>query len=330
MNGHTTQIQGGQGMQPGVTRSAIKGICVQNSELCRSGVVRFPKGKSGLGWRYRRKRDSLMPIPIKSLAPVLLGIPFDAHSSYLRGPAQAPPLIREAFHCDASNSWTETGVNLGAPGIFADAGDLELSQDSSAFAVIENVVGDLLDKGQRPLSLGGDHSVTCPIVRAFGKRFPDLSIVHFDAHPDLYEEFEGNRYSHACPFARIMEEGCAKRLIQLGIRTLNQQQREQAERFGVEVVEMRNLPAVERLKFDGPVYISFDVDALDPAFAPGISHREPGGMSVREAITHLHAIRGTIVGADLVEYNPRQDVSQLTATVCGKLLKEMLGKMIAG
>jgi len=208
-----------------------------------------------------------------------------------------------------------------------DAGDLELPEDG-AFAVIENAVSKLLAEGQNPVSLGGDHSITYPILRSFGKHFSDLNVVHFDAHPDLYEEFEGNRYSHACPFARVMEEGCAKRLIQIGIRTMNAHQRQQAQRFGVEVVEMRELPAVERMKITGPIYISFDVDALDPAFAPGISHREPGGMSVREAIAHLHAIAGEVVGADLVEYNPRQDVSQLTAMVCGKILKEILGKMI--
>jgi arginase len=93
---------------------------------------------------------------------------------------------------------------------------------------------------------------------------------------------------------------------------------------------MRDLPALNKLKLVGPVYISFDIDVLDPAFAPGVAHREPGGMSVREAISHLHAITGNIVGADLVEYNPKQDVSQLTAIVCAKILKEILGKMIAG
>jgi arginase family enzyme len=93
---------------------------------------------------------------------------------------------------------------------------------------------------------------------------------------------------------------------------------------------MRDLPALDKLKLVGPVYISFDIDVLDPAFAPGVAHREPGGMSVREAISHLHAITGNIVGADLVEYNPKQDVSQLTAIVCAKILKEILGKMIAG
>jgi arginase len=259
--------------------------------------------------------------------PTILGIPFDANSSYLQGPAEAPPLIREAFRCDSSNMWTETGIDLDQPH-FSDAGDLTLSADR-AFTEIENAIGSLLDKGQRPLSLGGDHSITYPILRAFGKRIPNLTVVHFDAHPDLYDELQGNRHSHACPFARIMEEGSAKRLIQLGIRAMNGHQRSQAQRFGVELIEMRDLPAHDRLKLNGPVYISFDIDVLDPAFAPGISHREPGGMSVREALNHLHAINGNIVGADLVEYNPRQDVSQLTAMVCGKLLKEMLGMMIS-
>jgi arginase len=267
-------------------------------------------------------------LQMKPSKPTLLGIPFDANSSYLRGAAGAPPLIREAFRCDSSNLSTESGVELDAASVL-DAGDLELPADG-AFTVIESAVAELLAQGQAPVCLGGDHSITYPILRAFGKRVADLTIVHFDAHPDLYDEFQGNRCSHACPFARIMEEGCAKRLIQVGIRTMNAHQQKQADRFGVEVVEMRELPALERLKFAGPVYVSFDVDVLDPAFAPGISHREPGGMSVREAIAHLHAITGDVIGADLVEYNPKQDVSQLTAMVCGKILKEILGKMIAG
>jgi len=265
---------------------------------------------------------------MKSSVPTLLGIPFDANSSYLRGAADAPPLIREALRCDSSNSSTESGVELGPESVL-DAGDLELPADG-VFTAIERAVAELLDKGQAPVCLGGDHSITYPIVRAFGKRIADLTIIHFDAHPDLYEEFDGNRYSHACPFARIMEEGLVKRLIQVGIRTMNAHQKKQAARFGVEVVEMRELPALEKLRLAGPLYVSFDIDVLDPAFAPGISHREPGGMSVREAVSHLHAITGDIVGADLVEYNPKQDVSQLTAMVCAKILKEILGKMITG
>jgi arginase len=261
--------------------------------------------------------------------PTLLGIPFDAYSSYLRGAGDAPGKIREALDCDASNSWTETGVDLGVAAEHGDAGDLAFAEED-ALAAIEAGVGALLDQGKRPVSLGGDHSITYPIVKAVARRHPGLTIFHFDAHPDLYEEFEGNRLSHACPFARIMESGLAKRLVQVGIRTLNRHQREQAQRFGVEVVEMRALPAYEKLKAAGPVYLTFDVDALDPAFAPGVAHREPGGMSVREAIAHLHAMQGEIVGADVVEYNPVQDVKGLTATVTAKIVKEILGKMIAG
>jgi len=270
---------------------------------------------------------TVRPDAAKPGTPVILGVPFDANSSWLRGAAGAPPIIRVAFSSFASNLWTETGVDLSAEGAYSDAGDLKFTFQEP-FPAIETKVGELLDHGLRPVCLGGDHSITLPIIRAFGKHVPGLTILHFDAHPDLYDELEGNRMSHACPFARIMEEGAAKRLIQVGIRTMTGHQREQAQKFGVEVIEMRCLPALERMKIDGPIYISFDMDALDPAFAPGISHREPGGMAVREAIAHIHAISGRIAGADIVEFNPAQDNTQLTATVAAKLLKEILGKMV--
>ena len=182
--------------------------------------------------------------------PTLLGIPFDAYSSYLRGTGDAPGKIREALACDASNSWSELGVDLSVAGVYEDAGDLTFTE-KDAFSVIEAGVGALIDAGKRPVLLGGDHSITFPIVKAVGRQHPGLTIFHFDAHPDLYEEFEGNRLSHACPFARIMEAGLAKRLVQIGIRTLNRHQREQAEKFGVEVVEMRGLPAYRNSKRPG-------------------------------------------------------------------------------
>jgi len=257
----------------------------------------------------------------------LLGIPLDENSSYLRGAAAAPRLIREALRCDSTNMWSELGVDVGAEGAYVDAGDLQLPARDS-FPVIEKAIESLLEKRQRPVSLGGDHSITYPIVRAFGRHFKDLTIIHFDAHPDLYDEFQGSRHSHASPFARIMEEKLAKRLIQVGIRTMNPAQKKQAARFGVEVYEIGRKRALEEVKTWCPVYVSFDMDVLDPAFAPGVSHREPGGMSVREVLEHLHSITATVVGADIVEYNPSRDVSQLTATVAGKILKELMGKML--
>ena len=260
-------------------------------------------------------------------APTLLGIPLDENSSYKRGSAAAPPLIRDALRCDASNMWSELGIDVGAEGAYLDAGDLQLPE-KDAFPAIQQTVESLLNKRQRPVILGGDHSITYPIVRALGGHFKDLTIIHFDAHPDLYDDFQGNRHSHASPFARIMEEKLAKRLIQVGIRTMNSAQKKQAARFGVEVYEIGRKRALEEVKTWGPVYVSFDIDVLDPAFAPGVSHREPGGMSVREVLDHLHSITATIVGADIVEYNPSRDVSDLTATVAGKILKELLGKML--
>lgn len=260
-------------------------------------------------------------------SPILLGIPLDENSSYKRGAAAAPRLIREALHCESTNMWSELGVDVGAEGAYVDAGDLSLPE-KDAFPVIENAIEGFLHKRQRPVSLGGDHSITYPILRSFGRHFKDLTIIHFDAHPDLYHDFQGNRHSHASPFARIMEEKLAKRLIQVGIRTMNPAQKKQAARFGVEVFPIGRKRALEEVKTWCPVYVSFDMDVLDPAFAPGVSHREPGGMSVREALEHLHSITATIVGADIVEYNPSRDLSDLTATVAGKILKELMGKML--
>ena len=260
--------------------------------------------------------------------PTLLGVPLDENSSYKRGAAAAPPLIRDALRCDSSNMWTELGVDVGAEGAYKDAGDLRFVE-GDAFKTIEDTVDGLLENRQRPVCLGGDHSITYPILRAVGKRFKDLTLIHFDAHPDLYEDFQGNRRSHASPFARIMEEKLTKRLIQVGIRTINPAQKKQATKYGVEIFEIGHKRTLEEVKTWCPVYLSFDMDVLDPAFAPGVSHREPGGMSVREVLEHLHSITATIVGADIVEYNPSRDVSELTATVAGKILKEVLGKMLS-
>jgi arginase len=153
-------------------------------------------------------------------------------------------------------------------------------------------------------------------------------VLQVDAHPDLYAEFEGDRYSHASPFARIMEEGLAERLVQVGIRTMNGHQREQADRYGVEVIDMRAWVTGARPEVSGPVYVSIDMDALDPAFAPGVSHREPGGLSVRDVLTVIQSLPGPIVGADVVEFNPSEDPVGLTGPVCAKVVKEVASKML--
>src|SRR2546425_10190980 len=171
----------------------------------------------------------------------LLGLPYDGSSSFLKGTAAAPPLIRQALHSPAGNPWSETGIDLGADGALGDAGDVPLGTAAAdARTKIEEAVRTLLESGGRPIALGGDHSVTYPIVRAVRWFHPRLSILHFDAHPDLYPEFEGDRYSHACPFARVMEERLTDRLGEVGIRTSTAVQRAGADRYGVEVI---GLPA---------------------------------------------------------------------------------------
>jgi arginase len=258
----------------------------------------------------------------------IIGIRYDENSSFTKGAADAPPQIRAALRSDAWNLTSENGTDLSGDSIFFDAGDIEPVTGSEMSALIENSVHTLIADGLMPISLGGDHSITHPIVRAFARKYKDLNILHFDAHPDLYDSYQGNRNSHASPFARIMEDKLVKRLVQVGIRTFTAHQREQVRKFGVESIEMRNLIGNLQLEFDGPVYISFDIDALDPAFAPGVSHREPGGLSTRQAIDLIQRLKGKVVGADIVEFNPRMDPLHVTGTVCAKLFKEIAAKML--
>ena len=258
----------------------------------------------------------------------VIGIPFDEFSSFLRGTALAPPKIREAYHSDSSNYFTESGVDLKNHSAWKDEGDLKLPSGVDAIETIYSSIDSLLQKNSRLLSLGGDHSTSYPVVKAIAKKYGPLTIFHLDAHPDLYDNFEGNKFSHACPFARIMEEGLAKRLVQVGIRTMNTHQREQAKRFGVDIIEMKDWNPSIRFQFDGPVYISLDMDAIDPAYAPGVSHHEPGGFTSREIISILQNINANVVGVDLVEFNPTRDPSGITAMLAAKLFKEMLDLLL--
>ena len=255
----------------------------------------------------------------------LIGIPFDAHSSFMQGPALAPDRIRQVLHSGAGNFWTEQNSNPVEDDRFQDAGNLKFGD----YFDIEKGVAAFLEKGHRTLTLGGDHSITYPIIKAYRHYFQQFDILQIDAHGDLYDDFEGNRYSHACPFARIMEEGLADRLVQVGIRTLNPHQRKQAERFGVEIVEMRDFEdRWNTITFERPLYLSLDLDGLDPAFAPGVSHHEPGGLTTREVLKIIQGLQVPIIGADIVEYNPTRDVSDMTAALAAKLLKEIAGKML--
>ncbi len=258
----------------------------------------------------------------------VIGIPFDDNSSFMRGAAQAPPQIREAFYSSSSNLWTEAGRDLLTDNNWHFVNEPDISGAEQTLKSIENNIGSLLSENIKVISLGGDHSITYPVLRSYSKKYNNLNVLHLDAHPDLYDELDGNRFSHACPFARIMEEKLVKRVVQVGIRAMNGTQRDQARRFGVEVIEMRNIDAAINIEFQGPVYLSLDLDCLDPAYAPGVSHYEPGGMSTRQVINIIQNLKAQFVGADIVEYNPIRDPQKMTAMVAAKLLKEILGRLI--
>ncbi len=272
-------------------------------------------------------------MPVAALKPgdlALIGLCTDDNSSLMRGAAAAPPAIRAALFSGASNLTTEAGLDLADHPSFVDLGDREPASGAGAVREIEALIAAILEKDARPLVLGGDHSLTYPVLRAMANRHGPMDILHFDAHPDLYDEWEGNRLSHACSLARIMEEGLTRRLVQVGIRTLNAPQKIQAERFGVEIHPMHRFdPRTFDPLFKGPLYLSFDLDALDPAFAPGVSHHEPGGLTMREALGIIQRIDVPLIGADIVEYNPRRDVQAMTAAVAAKLVKEIGGRMLS-
>ncbi len=265
------------------------------------------------------------PAPIR-----LIGLPTDINGSFMRGPAKGPAAIRQALFCDSSNPCTEAGLALGTDIPFVDAGDLPLDETPADDARITAAVAEACAAGAIPLSLGGDHAVTFPILRGIAQVHGPVSLLHVDAHPDLYDSYHGNRRSHASPFARIMEAGLAGRLVQIGVRAITAEGRAQAARFGVEIVPMRGFAPDKVPVPTGPIYVSIDLDGLDPAFAPGVSHFESGGLSVREVLDVLDRIEGPLVGADVVELNPDRDPSGVTAYVAAKLVRELAGVAFRG
>jgi len=260
----------------------------------------------------------------------LIGIPFDGNSSFLKGPALAPPRIRLMAAAGSANSFSESVTEILNGRNYTDLGDMSFpdSNPEEGYSKIKDRIHHELKTDCKIICLGGDHSISFPVIEAFADNFKNINILHLDAHPDLYDNFDDNPYSHASPFARLMEKKVIKSLTQVGIRTLNTHQREQAAKFGVTIIEMKDFSCDFLKTLQAPLYISLDLDVLDPAFAPGISHHEPGGLTSRELINIIQNIPVTIIGADIVEYNPTRDINNMTAMVAYKLFKELVDKMM--
>ena len=252
----------------------------------------------------------------------LVGLCWDRKSSYLQGPALAPPIIVNTLNDGSSNDYAENGVQV------MNHIHLVGHHSFDQYHDIRPYIQQVSKEYDKLLILGGDHSITYPIVAALHENHQPFDILHIDAHTDLYDEFEGDKYSHACPFSRIMESKLCVNLYQVGIRGLTPHQKEQIDKFQVRCIEMRSLHELDSLQFNRPIYLSIDLDGFDPAYAPGVSHQEAGGLEPRMIINFLQGLNQEIIGADIVEYNPHRDHANITASLASKLVKEVASIMV--
>ena len=261
---------------------------------------------------------------------VFTGLADDSQSSYRRGAAAAPARIRRVYNGDCYNATTESGVDLS--GAVADGGDLSVAQDWPATAqAFRHYAEGLFRTGHVPFFAGGDHAVTVPVAGALGVLGRPVHIIQIDAHPDLYPTFEGSLFSHACVAARLLEMPHIASITQFGVRTMNAVQertaRAHAGRLHLchasELVGPLVLPV--HIPEDGLVFLDVDLDGFDPAFAPGVSHPVPGGLTPRQVLDLIQASRGTLIGMSVVECNPELDLRDVTAVLAGRLLHEGMG-----
>lgn len=249
---------------------------------------------------------------------IMLGCPLDATSSFRGGTKFAPDSIRKA-------SWTlETYSPYCKRDLdemmFHDAGNLELRPGDLEYSLdsIEGAVSEIAGKGRKPLVFGGEHLVTYPILKAMQQFFRDMQVVHFDAHCDLRDEYEGQRLSHATVMKRVKESGIED-FSQIGIRSGTRQEFE-------ELLPVDS-PAVlaARLDRNRPVYITFDMDVLDPSLVAGVTTPEPGGLMFNEAVGYFSVLMGmNIVGADIVELAPDYDTTFVSSVTAAKVAREIL------
>lgn len=254
----------------------------------------------------------------KRAGVTMLGVPLDATSSFRGGTRFAPDSIRKA-------SWT---LETYSPYLkmdledmmFSDDGDLELPQGDlkGSLGIIEDALSEISGRGEKPLVFGGEHLVTYPVIKAMKKRFNGLQIVHFDAHCDLRYEYEGQTLSHATVMKRVRELGI-QGMYQIGIRSGTRQEFE----------ELSPVDSPESLKAsldaDMPVYVSFDLDVLDPSLAPGVTTPEPGGLMFNEVMAYFSVLREMdIKGADIVELAPDYDTTFVSSVCAAKVAREIL------
>lgn len=287
---------------------------------------------------------SFMRLPLAAPSEVdiaLVGVPFDGGTTNRTGARHGPreirnqsSLVRPVHHVSGLSPFERARI--------ADCGDAPVNPVDPADSLerIERFFREIASAGARPLTAGGDHLVTLPILRGISPGTP-LGLIHFDAHSDTYDSFFGNRYNHGTPFRRAVEEGLLdpKRMIQIGIRGAisDASNYDFAKAEGIRIVFIEEFAArgiadvmeeARALVGAAPAYVSFDIDIIDPSFAPGTGTPEIGGVTTREAQALVRALKGvTIAGADIVEVSPPLDPTGLTALTGATIMFELLCAM---
>ncbi|CAH0345037.1 agmatinase [Bacillus sp. CECT 9360] len=261
---------------------------------------------------------------------VIYGMPMDWTVSYRPGSRFGPTRIREvSIGLEEYSAYLDRDLEEVK---YYDAGDIPLpfGNPHRSLDIIEEFVDGILDAGKFPFGIGGEHLVSWPVMKAVFKKYPDLAIIHMDAHTDLREHYEGEPLSHSTPIRKIAEHIGPVNVYSFGIRSGMKEEFEWAKENGMHISKFEVLEPLREIlpKLTGrPVYVTIDIDVLDPAHAPGTGTVDAGGITSKELLASIHEIAKSdikIVGCDLVEVAPIYDVSEQTANTASKLIREMI------